>query len=396
MTTETMKESGKTSTAIVTPVPTVVSVNHSKKRRYDGNCFVCDKHGHKVVDCRNEQVLCGRPTIDERLEEQKSSLILWAKMYVKKGKIDRIVDPSLNGEISPRIVKYFAELANKCLHIQSKERPTMAEVVQSLEIALVSHERKGRSHGNIAKAFQGIKLGPKDLQFRNPFDQAGATSSTDSLSLKSWEIALDGGVDQFCPFIPLSEILKATNDFDEALVIGTGGFGKVYKAIIDDGATTTVAAIKRLNAESNQEYFLTKRLTKKSDVYAFGVVLLEVLCGRQPIDTRLEEEQISLIRWAQMYIKKGKIERIIDPSLNGEATPQSLKYFAELANKCLHTQPKERPTMAEVVESLDIALVSHERKGRLQGTTSKAFWGIKIVPKEEEVVAGTEKDLEGN
>ncbi|KAF7151060.1 hypothetical protein RHSIM_Rhsim02G0065900 [Rhododendron simsii] len=338
----------------------------------------------------------------------------------------------------------------------------------------------------------------------------------------SWEIALDGGVDQFCPFIPLSKILKATNDFDEKLVIGTGGFGKVYKAIIDDGATTTVAAIKRLNAESNQgggefwtevkllsklrhtnlvsligycnehqemvlvyeyiargtltnhlyktrrdesggnrshltwarrlnicldaalgldylhngteqgiihrdvkstnilldenlvakvsdfgmskripcyttthfttnvkgtfgyfdpEYFLTKRLTKKSDVYAFGVVLLEVLCGRPPIDTRLEEEQISLIRWAQMYIKKGKIERIIDPSLNGEATPQSLKYFAELANKCLHTQPKDRPTMAEVVENLDIALASHERKGRLQGTTSKAFWGIKIVPK---------------
>ncbi|XP_058202661.1 uncharacterized protein LOC131317102 [Rhododendron vialii] len=366
---------------------------------------------------------------------------------------------------------------------------------------------------------------PHTFPFPNPFDQSGAASSTDSLSLKSWEIAIDGGMDQLeesCPFIPLSKILKATNDFDEALVIGTGGFGKVYKAIIREGATTTVAAIKRLNAKSNQgveefwtevkllsklrhthlvsligycnehremilvyeyiargtlanhlyktrkeesggsrshltwerrlhicldaalgldylhngteqgiihrdvkstnilldenwvakvsdfgiskripshttthvttnvkgtfgyydpDYFLTKRLTKKSDVYAFGVVLLEVLCGRPPIDTRLEEEQISLILWAQMYIRKGKIDRIIDPSLNGETTPQSLKFFAELANKCLHTQPKERPTMAEVVESLEIALASHGRKGRLQGSISKAFRGIKIVPK---------------
>ncbi|KAG5560745.1 hypothetical protein RHGRI_003925 [Rhododendron griersonianum] len=335
--------------------------------------------------------------------------------------------------------------------------------------------------------------------------------TTDSLSLKIWEIAIDGGMDQLeesCPFIPLRKILKATKDFDEKLVIGTGGFGKVYKAIIDYGATTTVAAIKRSNPESNQgveefwtevkvlsklrhtnlvsligycnehqemilvyeyiahgtlanhlykprreesggsrshltwkrrlnicldaalgldylhngteqgiihrdvkstnillnenwvakvsdfgiskcipsyttthvttnvkgtfgyfdpDYFLTKRLTKKSDVYAFGVVLLEVLCGRPPINIRLEEEQISLIHWAQMYINKGNIDRIIDPSLIGETPPHSLKYFAELANKCLHTKPKERPTMTEVVQSLDIALES--------------FQGIKFVPK---------------
>ncbi|KAI8571237.1 hypothetical protein RHMOL_Rhmol01G0103700 [Rhododendron molle] len=84
--------------------------------------------------------------------------------------------------------------------------------------------------------------------FPNPFDPAGA-ASTDSLCSKS---SIDGGVDQLeesCRFFPLSTILKATNDFDDALVVGTGGFGKVYKAIIDDG---TFVAIKRLNAESNQ------------------------------------------------------------------------------------------------------------------------------------------------
>ncbi|KAG5547261.1 hypothetical protein RHGRI_013062 [Rhododendron griersonianum] len=81
---------------------------------------------------------------------------------------------------------------------------------------------------------------PRASPFPNPFDQAGA---------------IDGGVDQLKDsyrFIPLCHILKATNDFDDALVTGTGGFGKVYKANIDDGATTTVVAIKRLSANSRQ------------------------------------------------------------------------------------------------------------------------------------------------
>ncbi|KAG5560741.1 hypothetical protein RHGRI_003920 [Rhododendron griersonianum] len=366
------------------------------------------------------------------------------------------------------------------------------------------------------------------LMYPDHSNQAGV-SSIDSPHGESEHAIDDGAVklEKSCRFFPLHEILIATKDFDDALVVGTGGFGKVYKGIIDDGTTTTVVAIKRLNAESTQgaeefwtevkllsklrhthlvsligycnewpemilvyeyiargtlanllykasreesgksishltweqrlniclgaargldylhngtkqriihrdvkstnilldenlvakvsdfglskcitshttttttathvstnvkgtigyldpDYFFTNRLTKKSDVYAFGVVLLEVLCGRPPVDTRLEEEQISLILWAQMYIRKGKLDRIIDPSLNGETTPHSLKCFAELASKCLHTQPKERPTMSEVVESLEIALVSHERKGRLQGTIAKAFQGIKLVPK---------------
>ncbi|KAG5564872.1 hypothetical protein RHGRI_000912 [Rhododendron griersonianum] len=325
-----------------------------------------------------------------------------------------------------------------------------------------------------------IRISGNELPFpnpRNPFAQAGAS----------------GQLEESCPFFPLSKILKATNDFDDALVVGTGGFGKVYKAIIDDG---TVVAIKRLNAESNQGaeefwtevkllsklrhahlvslvgycdehqemilvyeymvngtlashlykssrdesgksvsplkwaqrlhiclgaaqgldylhtgtkqhiihrdvkttnilldenlvakvsdfgiyYIYTNRVTRKSDVYAFGVVLLEVLCGRPPLDHRLEEEQISLVLWVKDHIKNGKLDRIIDPTLNGETTPQSLKYFSKLANNCLHTKPKERPTMSEVVELLQNALALHERKGRSWGTITKAFQGIKLVP----------------
>ncbi|KAH7859189.1 hypothetical protein Vadar_032816 [Vaccinium darrowii] len=253
------------------------------------------------------------------------------------------------------------------------------------------------------------------LPSTNAFDEAEA-SSTDTLSLEK-ETATDGGgiqVEGSCRYFSLDEIKRATNDFDNTLVIGIGGFGKVYKGMIDGGATNTVA-IKRLNAESKQgaEEFRTEvkllsklrhthlvslighcyKLPEMILVYEYipGGTLAShlyktsreesVLCGRPPVDTRLEEEQISLILWATTHIKKRNIDGIIDPSLVGETTPRNLKDFAELAKKCLHTQPKDRPTMAVVVKSLQNALVSYERERRSQGMIAMTFQGIKLVHK---------------
>ncbi|XP_052200097.1 receptor-like protein kinase FERONIA isoform X3 [Diospyros lotus] len=109
-------------------------------------------------------------------------------------------------------------------------------------------------------------------------------------------------------------------------------------------------------------YFSTRNLTKKSDVYAFGVVLLEVLCGRPAVDLSLEEEQHSLSFWAQGCIKDGKLDEIIDPILRDQLPilSKSLDVFAEVARKCLHMRPNGRPTMADVVVSLEGALAYSE------------------------------------
>ncbi|KAK1414180.1 hypothetical protein QVD17_29921 [Tagetes erecta] len=122
------------------------------------------------------------------------------------------------------------------------------------------------------------------------------------------------------------------------------------------------------------DYFYTGKLTRKSDVYAFGVVLFEVLCGKRAVDRRIDEEQWGLAVWAQKSIKEGRLKEIVDDNIRGVISPKCLKVFAEIAKRCLHKQPKQRPTMAEVVIGLESVLTLQEKANiTLQSTGIKFF-----------------------
>ncbi|KAK4477548.1 hypothetical protein RD792_016780 [Penstemon davidsonii] len=109
-------------------------------------------------------------------------------------------------------------------------------------------------------------------------------------------------------------------------------------------------------------YVRFSKLTTKSDTYAFGVVLLEVLCGRPAMDRRLGDDECFLTKWAQNRINKGEVEQIVDSSLIGEISANSLKVFVGIAKSCLHDEPKKRPAMAQVVLQLEIALEQQEAR----------------------------------
>ncbi|XP_076935653.1 putative serine/threonine-protein kinase PBL7 [Bidens hawaiensis] len=112
------------------------------------------------------------------------------------------------------------------------------------------------------------------------------------------------------------------------------------------------------------DYFHTGRLTRKSDVYAFGVVLYEALCGKQAVDRSIDEEHWGLATWAQDSIKEGRLKHIVDSKLEGRISPKCLKEFALLACQCLHSHPKHRPTMAEVATGLESILALQEKNDR--------------------------------
>ncbi|KAJ0752042.1 putative protein kinase RLK-Pelle-CrRLK1L-1 family [Helianthus annuus] len=105
------------------------------------------------------------------------------------------------------------------------------------------------------------------------------------------------------------------------------------------------ASVKGTFGYLDPEYFYTRKLTMKTDVFAFGVVLFELLSGRLPVDTRYGEEQCSLVRWAKKCVKESKLDEIVDCNIKGTNFPKCLKRFVEIADPCVHSFPKERPTM---------------------------------------------------
>ncbi|GMN27337.1 hypothetical protein TIFTF001_051591 [Ficus carica] len=110
------------------------------------------------------------------------------------------------------------------------------------------------------------------------------------------------------------------------------------------------------------EYLTTLQITDKSDVYSFGVVLLEVLCARPAIIDSQKIEEVNLAEWGMHWHKKGQLERIVDPSLVSEITPNSLRKFGEIVDKCLSRNGADRPTMIDVLWDLEYALQLQKAK----------------------------------
>ncbi|XP_059641135.1 receptor-like protein kinase FERONIA [Cornus florida] len=139
---------------------------------------------------------------------------------------------------------------------------------------------------------------------------------------------------------------------DENWVAKISDFGLSKMDTANISRTHMSTKVKGTFGYLDPEYLLTERLTKKSDVYGFGVVLFEVLCGRRAVDLTLEEEEHSLALWAQKCIRKGTIDQLVDSNVKEQISSHCLRGFAEIANKCLHDQPNKRPTMAEIVANL--------------------------------------------
>ncbi|CAL9112010.1 unnamed protein product [Musa acuminata var. zebrina] len=200
------------------------------------------------------------------------------------------------------------------------------------------------------------------------------------------------------------EILDATNKFDESLLLGVGGFGKVYKGTLDDG---TKVAVKRGNPRSEQglaefqtEIEMLSKLRHRHLVSLIGYcdersemilvyeymangplrshlygtnlpsliihrdgaldISILILCARPALNPVLPREQVNIAEWAMSWQKKGMLERIVDPALVGKIHPGSLRKYGDTAEKCLAEQGVDRPTMGDVLWNLEYALQLEE------------------------------------
>nr|ALJ03415.1 symbiosis receptor-like kinase [Aeschynomene evenia var. serrulata] len=105
------------------------------------------------------------------------------------------------------------------------------------------------------------------------------------------------------------------------------------------------------------EYYTTQQLSAKSDVFSFGVVLLEIVSGREPLNIHRPRNEWSLVEWAKPYIRASKIEEVVDPGIKGGYHAEAMWRVVEVALQCVEPFSTHRPSMADIVRELEDALI---------------------------------------
>jgi serine/threonine protein kinase len=111
-------------------------------------------------------------------------------------------------------------------------------------------------------------------------------------------------------------------------------------------------------------YFRSFRVTEKSDVFSFGVVLLELITGSLPVVPISDNMRIHIGEWVQRSLDHGTAENIVDTKMGGDYDINSVRKAVALALHCKREVSGDRPAMDEVVMQLKECLVLENRLDR--------------------------------
>ncbi|XP_050204028.1 receptor-like cytosolic serine/threonine-protein kinase RBK2 [Mercurialis annua] len=115
------------------------------------------------------------------------------------------------------------------------------------------------------------------------------------------------------------------------------------------------------------EYLMHGIVDEKTDVFAFGVLLLELVTGRRALDY----SQLSLVLWAKPLLKKNEIRELVDPALGNDYNAPEMHFMLLAASLCIQRSSLRRPQMAQVVQILNgnLSCLKTMRKSRVA-----SFW----------------------
>ncbi|XP_042435793.1 pto-interacting protein 1-like [Zingiber officinale] len=100
------------------------------------------------------------------------------------------------------------------------------------------------------------------------------------------------------------------------------------------------------------EYFMYGKASNKIDVYAFGVVLLELLTGRMPINDNSPKGQKSLVMWATQVIENGNLMDLVDPKLDADYDKDQMRRMILAASLCITRIAQFRPAINKICSLL--------------------------------------------
>lgn len=101
------------------------------------------------------------------------------------------------------------------------------------------------------------------------------------------------------------------------------------------------------------ENLLTGRCSKESDIYSFGVVALEIACGRKPIEPRARQGEVCMVEWVWGLYGTGKLLEAADPRLCEDFDKQQMERLMVVGLWCAHPDFALRPSISKVIHVLE-------------------------------------------
>ncbi|KAJ0470033.1 putative protein kinase RLK-Pelle-LRR-I-1 family [Helianthus annuus] len=167
--------------------------------------------------------------------------------------------------------------------------------------------------------------------------------------------------------------LKTSNILlDNNMKAKVSDFGLSKLAI--DGISHVSSIVRGTLGYLDPEYYISNHLTEKSDIYSFGVILLELISGKEAISN--ESFGINcrnIVQWAKVHIENGDIQGIIDPSLGDEYDIQSMWKVAEKALMCVQPHANTRPSMSEIIKEIQDAILIERGAGSSEEISRNSF-----------------------
>ncbi|XP_074558464.1 putative serine/threonine-protein kinase PBL18 [Curcuma longa] len=140
--------------------------------------------------------------------------------------------------------------------------------------------------------------------------------------------------------------IQVDKDFSAKL----SGYGCVGYYNPDTSISNSSIAAGNLSVETLEKGLLTP----KSNVWSFGIALLELLTGRKNLDARYPKEERNIVKWSKPFLADDcRLSFIMDPRIKGRFPPKAVRTVADILLKCLQKDPSERPTMRAIAESLE-------------------------------------------
>ncbi|KAM0976151.1 hypothetical protein PS2_018753 [Malus domestica] len=148
--------------------------------------------------------------------------------------------------------------------------------------------------------------------------------------------------------------VKAANvllDEDFEAVVGDFGLAK----LVDVRKTNVTTQVRGTMGHIAPEYLSTGKSSERTDVFGYGIMLLELVTGQRAIDfSRLEEEDdVLLLDHVKKLEREKRLDAIVDSNLNDSFNIQEVEMMIKVALLCTQGSPEDRPLMSEVVRMLE-------------------------------------------